>query len=160
MGYGTEPNEPVAQTGAALASHQEAAIWAGRPSQWSNLPAYLLCGLFAWLVVPLFLALWKYLVVRLTEYELSNQRFRSTWGVVARRSEELELYRVRDISLNQSLFQRLFSLATLQLRTSDLSTPTTDIGHIPIETAEYLRDQIRSCAEQQRDRKKVRELSF
>ena len=45
-------------------SAQENIIWEGSPSQVTNLGLYLLCAVLFFLVVPIFYAIWKWLVVR------------------------------------------------------------------------------------------------
>ncbi len=39
----------------------EEVVWRGTSSQWKNFGVYLLCGLFCWLIVPIFFALVRYL---------------------------------------------------------------------------------------------------
>lgn len=45
---------------------EEKTVWVGTPSQVVNLGSFILLGLFFWLVIPLFIILWKWLVVRNT----------------------------------------------------------------------------------------------
>ena len=76
----------------------------------------------------------------------------------SRRTDELELYRVKDTAYEQPFFLRLFSLANIILTTSDVSTPQVMIDAIPAEEARQLRETIRICVEQSRDRTRVREV--
>lgn len=134
----------------------EKLIWSGSPSQVLNLPAFLACGLLFWLVVPLFIMLWKWLVLKTTKYELTTERLRLRTGVFNKKLDELELYRVRDYKLEQPFWLRLFSLGNIVLQTSDLSTPTIVLRAIP--DSERIREQIRSCVEACRVKKGVREM--
>lgn len=138
----------------------EAQVWTGRPSQVANLGAFVWCGLLCWLVVPIFVAVWRYLFVRTVRYELTTQRFRVTSGVLSRRTDELELYRLKDTAFSQTLFQRLFGLGTIAMATSDESTPLAVIASIPACRAKELREQIRNLVEDLRDRKRVREVDY
>jgi len=58
----------------------ETNVWQGRASQWVNFPEFLLWGLLALTVVLLPISagviLWRYLVVRNEEYELTSERQR------------------------------------------------------------------------------------
>jgi uncharacterized membrane protein YdbT with pleckstrin-like domain len=135
---------------------EERTVWLGTPSQVINLGSFILLGLFFWLVIPLFVILWKWLVVKNMKYELTTERLRLRHGVFNKKLDELELYRVRDYKLDQPFFLRIFSLANIILQTSDRSHPTVIIQAIP--DAETLREQLRTYVEACRTRKGVREL--
>lgn len=138
----------------------ETPVWSGRPSQVANLGVFIGCGLFFWLVIPIFVAIWRYLLVRTMRYEVTSQRFRVTAGVLSRRIEEVELYRVKDSAFAQSLFQRLFGLGSVSLVTSDATTQVALIESIPARVAKDLREQIRGLVEDLRDAKRVREIDY
>jgi len=93
-------------------------------------------------------------------YELTTQRFKVSHGVLSRHTDELELYRVKDTTFTQNLFQRIFGLATVHMKTSDPSTPMVSIHSIVASQAKSLREQIRTLTEELRDRKRVREVDF
>jgi uncharacterized membrane protein YdbT with pleckstrin-like domain len=137
---------------------QEEEVWNGTPSQIVNLGTFIFCGVFFWLVFPLFIILWKWLVVKNTKYELTNQRLRIRYGVLNKKTDELELYRVKDYKLDQPLFLRLFSLGNIVLETSDKSSPIVTIEAVP--EAEQLREKLRIHVEERRDSKRVREVDF
>lgn len=137
---------------------QEKDIWSGTPSQVINLGTYLLLGLFFFLVIPLFVILWKWLEVKNTKYELTTQRLRTRTGILNKNLDELELYRVKDYKLDQPFFLRMFSLGNVILETSDRSNPVVTIRAIP--DAEDVREKIRACVEKRRDEKRVREVDF
>ncbi len=134
----------------------EQLIWSGTPSQVVNIPTFIVWGLFFWLVVPLFVILWQWLVVRMTRYELTTERLRTRTGVINKKLDELELYRVRDYKLDQPIWLRIFSLGSIVLQTSDTSNPTVTIRAIP--DSEHIREQIRTHVEACRIKKGVREL--
>src|SRR5688572_9820473 len=101
----------------------EEVVWTGSPSQLLNVPIYIVCALLFFLVVPVFYAVWKWLVLRNIKYELTSERLKIRQGVLNKQLDELELYRVRDYKLEQPLILRLFSLGNITLRTSDTSHP-------------------------------------
>lgn len=137
---------------------EEREIWSGTPSQVVNLGVFIVCILLFFLVIPLFYALWRWLVVKFTKYELTTERLRTRYGVLNRKTDELELYRVRDYKLDQPLFLRLFSLGNLILTTSDKSHPVVVIRAIP--NGEQLREMLRTHVEACRVAKRVREVDF
>ena len=137
---------------------EERSVWNGNPSQVVNLPAFILLGLFFWLVIPLFVILWKWLVIKYTKYELTTERLRLRHGVLNKVTDDLELYRVRDYKLEQPFFLRLFSLGNVVLKTSDRSHPVVVIK--AIKDGEAMRELLRKYVEENRVRKQVREVDF
>ena len=137
---------------------EEKDIWSGSPSQVVNLASFIILGLFFWLVFPLLIILWKWLVTKTTKYELTTERLRTRCGVLNKKTDELELYRIRDYKLEQPFFLRLFSLGNIVLETSDRSHPQVVIKAIP--NGEQLREQIRTHVEACRTSKRVREVDF
>jgi uncharacterized membrane protein YdbT with pleckstrin-like domain len=136
----------------------ETMIWEGHPSHVKDLGFHLLCLLFAPLVVPLFLMLWRCLETRFQQYEVSSERIRITTGVLSRRMEEIELYRVKDTAIDQPFFLRLFKLANVVIQTSDASTPQLVIP--AIGDARELHENLRGCVEKMRRKRGVREVDY
>ena len=126
--------------------------WTGHPSQWQNLGWFLLCLL----LIPIPFALWKWLETRSTVYTLTDQRLKFTRGVFSKTTEDLELYRVRDTKFEQGFFERLVGLGTLQLFTTDETSPTVRLPYI--SDAESVREKLRGLVEARRDAKRVRYL--
>ncbi|MFZ9051298.1 MAG: PH domain-containing protein [Steroidobacteraceae bacterium] len=137
---------------------EEREVWFGSPSQVLNLGTFILMGLFFWLVIPLFIILWKWLVIKTTKYEITTERVRTRRGVFNKETEELELYRVRDYRLEQPFFLRIFSLGNIILQTSDRSHPDMVLRAIP--NGERLREELRTHVEACRLAKRVREIDF
>jgi uncharacterized membrane protein YdbT with pleckstrin-like domain len=132
----------------------EAVVWKGRPSQWTNLGAFLACVF----VLPIPLAIWRWLEVRCLLYEVTRERVRVTSGVLSRRLEELELYRVKDSTLDVPFLLRLVGLGNVVLRTSDQSHPVFVLR--AIRNAATLRESIRGTVEKLREKRGVREVDF
>lgn len=137
---------------------EERSVWNGTPSQVVNLPAFILLGLFFWLVIPLLVMLWKWLVVKNIKYELTTERLRLRHGVLNKETDDLELYRVRDYKLEQPFWLRIFSLGNIVLKTSDRSHPLVTIK--AIRDGEAMRELLRKYVEECRVRKQVREVDF
>jgi len=135
---------------------QENTLWQGSPSHVENLGTYILCGIFSPLVLPLLYAFWKWLEIRTTKVEITSQRVIMRSGVLSRRTDELELYRVKDFSVEQPFFLRLFGLGNIVLKTSDRTHPTLIIN--AVKSAELVREQLRNAVEVRRREKGVREI--
>jgi uncharacterized membrane protein YdbT with pleckstrin-like domain len=133
---------------------QETVLWKGTPAActdfWLNLSGLL--------VLPLPWVLVRWMQRRSNVIEITTERLRITSGIFSKRSEELELYRVRDITFLQPFLLRMFGCGTLVLTTSDSSTPTITLTGIP--SAIELRDGLRAAVERCRDRKRSRVTEF
>lgn len=130
----------------------ETPVWSGTPSQWSNLPWFLACVL----IIPIPVALWKYIQTRMTHIRITTQRLQIETGVFSRQLEEVELYRVKDTTLEQTLLQRLVGLGTVRLMTSDESSPVVLLKHLP--QSREVREIVRTQVEAARRARGVREL--
>ena len=133
-------------------------VWSGSPSQILNLPVYLVCLLLCWLVVPIFIAIWKWLVLKNVRYELTTERLKVRQGVLNKTLDEIELYRVRDYRLEQPFWLRLFSLGNIALRTTDTSNPHIELR--AIRDCERVYELTRKHVEECRVKKRVLPLDL
>ena len=131
---------------------EESVLWQGRPSQILNLPIFLSCLL----ILPIPVAFARWLSLRCTSYVLTSERLRISSGVFSRRSEELELYRVKDLTVEEPFLQRLVGRGRLILQTSDRTHPVIVLSAMRDVSA--LRDLIRAQVERLRVAKGVREI--
>lgn len=134
----------------------EHVVWEGRPSPLEHVGFYVGCGLLIWLVVPAFVAAWRFAEQLCIRYTLSNERLTIASGVFSKRIEEVELYRVKDTRLEAPFLLRIFGLAHVVLFTSDRSQNVAQLH--AVADAELLRNQIRGLVEKRREAKGVREL--
>ena len=79
-----------------------------------------------------------------TKYSMSEDRLFIETGLLNLHCEEILLYRVRDICLHLSLYQRLFRMGSIILQTSDKTAPTVELKNIanPREVKEQLHRQV------------------
>ena len=139
-----DPNEPI--------------IWMAKPSQAINLFVFILCIIFFWLLIPLFVAYYIYLQTKHTIYVLTNQRLRVYSGVFIKRIDEVELYRIKDTIFLQPFFLRWFGLSNIQLITSDATWGDAMIQGIT--KGRMLREKLRNVVEVAREKKGVREVDY
>lgn len=123
-----------------------------------NAGIFIVCGLFCWLIVPIFMALARYLQTKNKVYELTTERLKITEGVFSKVTETLELYRVKDIEVRQPFIHRMFGLENIHVQTSDLSSPSILIDAIPSVVS--LGDKMRNQVEAVRQQKGVREIDI
>lgn len=158
------------------ASSPETQLWTGHTSQWVHFWFYFFCTLLAAgvvvaatvfapptggltyvaLVLPAGLWIARWWITKSTTYELTSQRLRIRSGILNRRVDELELYRVKDYAMEQPLLLRLVGLGNLTMITSDATNPHVWMKAIP--EVETVREKLRTAVQAERDRKRVREL--
>jgi uncharacterized membrane protein YdbT with pleckstrin-like domain len=155
---------------------EETLIWKGSPSQWINFWAYFFCLLLTalivaayfltpagplvlfCLVIPAIFAFSRWLITRSHSYEITSERIRIGTGVLSRVTTELELYRVRDYTIEEPLGLRIVGRGNIILQTADRTTPQMVIHAVPNVSA--IKDQIRAHTEQMRQRRGVRDLEI
>ena len=82
--------------------------------------------------------------ISFTRYALSADRLFTQIGLLNLKDEEALLYRVRDISLQRSLWQRIFKVGTVTLVSSDKSTPVITLKNIkdPVKVKELIHQSV------------------
>ena len=150
----------------------EQTIMVIKPSQVMNLPHYLVWGvigifLFAingslygipFYLLPVVLIIWRYLVVYCIRYEITSERVRFYRGVLNRKMDESELYRIRDYSIRRPLYLLMFGLAALHIDTTDVRHRTIDM--FGIRNAELVLNALRAQVEASRAHKGVRDIDI
>lgn len=93
-----------------------------------------------------------------TKYELTEQKLLINTGFLNVKEEEIRLYRFVDVTLEQSLFQRLFGVGNLHCDTNDRSS-----GNFVIELVKnprQIKELLSEAIENERDRKRVSVREF
>ena len=80
---------------------------------------------------------------RAVTYTLSPQRIEIEHGILGKRYESIELWRVRDVVLEQTALQRLRGVGTLTLYSNDQVEPHLEVG--PVADAKALFDKLRDA---------------
>lgn len=110
------------------------------------------------LALGVLLLLLVWIRVRSCSYRLTTQRLFVRRGWLARQVSELELYRVKDVVVEQGLMPRLLGYGTITVLADDQTTPQVDLAGIsgPIRIKEMIRTQYRAA----RQREGVRPTEF
>ena len=127
-------------------------LWKSNPSQLTNILTYIF--LFWTIIFPLI----AYLKTRFTIYEMTNSRFIEKTGILSQKIQEVELYRVRDYSIDKPFLLRIFGLGNLTLITSDKTSPRVYVK--AINNVEDVRNTIRSHVESAREKTGTKEVDF
>lgn len=109
---------------------KEESIWKGGPSR--------------------FTALRKSLTER---YEATSERLKIDYGILNRHTEEIELFRVQDLSVQRSMFDRMFGVGNIVIHSGDATGGTTIL--YDVADAEHVKDLIRDASRIERQRHRV-----
>lgn len=101
---------------------------------------------------------WIFATVATIQYELTSERIRETTGIISRKLEEIELYRVKDISVTRSPIQLARGCATITLETSDTTRPKLALEWMPQFRDKH--ESIRSNVERCRLKHRARVVEF
>lgn len=93
-----------------------------------------------------------------TTYALTKEKLLIRTGVLNTKEEEIRLYRIMDVTLKRSLWERLFGLGTIHCCSADKSTPEFDICWIP-HSAE-VKETLSRMIEEEREAKRVSSREF
>ena len=85
--------------------------------------------------------------VKSCRYRLTTQRLFIRRGWLAKRVNELELYRVKDVVVDQGVLERLLGYGTITVLAEDDTTPQVKLGGIsgPTKVKEMIRTQYRAA---------------
>lgn len=91
-----------------------------------------------------------------TRYRLSEDRLFCEKGFFNIKSDEVLLYRVRDLQLNMKLTQRIFGMGTVCVISSDQSVPHLDLQNVrhPREVKELIHRSV----EEAKDKRRLRTM--
>ena len=103
------------------------------------------------LAVGVLLLLLLWIRVKSSSYRLTDQRLFVRRGWLAKHVNELELYRVKDVVVDQNVLQRLLGYGTITVLAADDTTPEVDLVGIssPTEVKEMIRTQYRAARQQE-----------
>ncbi|MBE6677318.1 MAG: PH domain-containing protein [Ruminococcaceae bacterium] len=92
--------------------------------------------------------------ISFTKYKLSKDRLFMETGLISTKYEEIVLYRVLDISLKRNLWQKLFGVGTVTVKSSDSTCPVLEIKNIKasFDTKELLHSQVEEVKKDRRMR--------
>ena len=96
------------------------------------------------------------MAISFTRYELTESRLLVKTGLLNIREEELRLFRVRDLSTQESMLDRLFGVGSIVLHTSDATSPTLKIQHV--KNSMRVKELLSAQVEEARMKNRVRSM--
>ena len=88
-----------------------------------------------------------------TRYTLNEKKLLIDTGLFSRNEEEIMLYRIMDITLKRSFWERLFKLGTIHCCSGDKSSPEFDILHI--KNPQAVKELLSEMVETERTNRRV-----
>ena len=144
--------EVVAPPHAALAATHEEVLFEGSPAVLQGV------GALALTVVTLGLAaLYFWFQARGTRYRITTQRIVIETGMLSKRVEQIDLYRIVDYVIERPFSQRLLGTGNITLEAMDKTTPEIKIRGIKADVM-ALYERLRVATEAEKQRRGVRTI--
>ena len=97
------------------------------------------------LILPVVYAFWKWLAIKTTRLHITDQRIIVSEGILNKTTNETELYRVRDTTIEEPFFFRIFGLGNIIVFTTDEASATHRF--LAYKKPHWIKDQIRNYSE-------------
>ena len=81
--------------------------------------------------------IWQILKVYCISYEIDPEELRYYSGILSRKHEYIELYRIKDFRVERPMIYRMFGLGDLTIYTSDKTTPVLQLNAISEPEEKY-----------------------
>ena len=81
--------------------------------------------------------IWQILKVYCISYEIDPEELRYYSGILSRKHEYIELYRIKDFRVEKPMIYRMFGLGDLTIYTSDKTTPVLQLNAISEPEEKY-----------------------
>src|SRR5215204_6486450 len=108
--------------------------------------------LYVLLLLPVGYSFWKWLEVKSTRFTLTDQRLIVSTGIFTKKTNETELYRVRDTSIEEPFSYRMFGVGNVIIYSTDEAEGKLHFN--AYNKPHWIKDQIRNNAEICRQKKR------
>ncbi|MGO9834028.1 MAG: PH domain-containing protein [Polyangiaceae bacterium] len=136
---------------------QEEVIWEGRPT-WKAWAGRWIAG---WILLPVlvggFLLLSVWMRTKSKRWKLTSRRIEIETGLLSKRVDTLELWRVRDVELRQSPMDRLVGVSCITVTAHDDGYPALNLRGVPGNRSIY--DRLMAAVMQARQQRGVMNLN-
>ncbi len=142
------------QSGHSHNADDEQVLFEGRPALVPSATDLVL----AILTLGLYL-LYRYSKVLGTSYRITSRRLVVETGVLSKKLEQVDLYRVTDYSVERPFSQRLLGTGNLILETVDRTTSQVQVRNIKTDVVS-LYEKVRAATEVDRTRRGVKMVDY
>ncbi|MEM7784997.1 MAG: PH domain-containing protein [Planctomycetota bacterium] len=124
---------------------EEVTLYEEHPSMFRNRPVeFVITGLLCLVIVGLFMFLYWWLKCKGTTLTVTNERVRLRKGILSRSITEVWHQDIRNVQLNQTVFQRIFGVGSLGISSAGQSGLEIAVNGMPDpERVKQLIDQHR-----------------
>jgi len=95
-----------------------------------------------------------------TSFELTDQRLIIRKGIINKTIDEIELYRVKDVTVDFSILGQMADIGDIKIISSDITSRSTVMTMRDVHRARGRREQLRKLVEENRQRRRVREVDL
>ena len=138
----------------ALATIEEHVLFEGHPA--------VLPSLSAWVVSVLTLgiaALVFWVRARAVRYRITTQRIIVERGLLSKRMDQIDLYRINDYIVDRPFMQRVVGTGNLTLETMDKTSREISLSGLPTDVM-ALYENLRKATEEEKRRRGVRLIDY
>ncbi|WP_058303574.1 PH domain-containing protein [Gorillibacterium timonense] len=129
-----ERDTPSYSSAPAPGSDEEAVLWEGKPADFED-------------------RLKNMAHLNTTDYTITNQRVIRKSGLIGKKVEEIELLRVKDLSIQQSVRERLFGVGNITILSEDPRTPELILEDV--KDVHEVKDIIRKAVREEKARHRI-----
>ncbi len=135
------------------AEFKEEIFFEGRSILKGHMAVFLLGLLLAPLGVGIFILLFLYIQIRTQNYRITNLLIEHETGLINRKHNSLDNWRIKDVQLNQNFFDRMFKTGTISVVSIDKLSPILALKGLP--NAKVIYENLKVAAFKQRAERKV-----
>ncbi len=135
------------------AEFKEETFFEGKSVLKGHMGLFLIGLLLTPLGVGLFILLWLFLKIKTQTYRITNLLIEHETGLITRKHNSLDNWRIKDIQLNQNFFDRFYKTGTISVVSIDKLTPVLVLKGLPDAKSVY--ENLKVAAFKQRAERKV-----
>ena len=94
-----------------------------------------------------------------THYRITSQRIVIDRGILSKKMEQLDLYRIQDFTVDRPLGQRIMGTGNIKLSTFDKTTPVVELGALKTDVV-MLYEVLRKAVEANKTARNVRTVDY
>jgi len=122
---------PVAAAPVAAAAHPAITIYEGAPSWKAWFWSYVIAGVLSIALIGLLWIGYLNLRRKSLRYKITDRTIDYEVGLISRKIETLQLWRVRDLDFRQSAMERILGVARIYVFTKDITDPELILYGLP-----------------------------